>query len=351
MMDRIKLGLVGLNFGAYMAKREISDGGPGGDYVQITGACDLDRSRSERFGKEHRITVYADLDEMLSDPDIEAIGLFTPPAGRAELVRTCIRAGKAVMTTKPFELDPAAALTVLREARQAGCVVHLNSPGPLPAGDVAKINEWHETYALGRPIAVRWETYARYREAADGSWLDSPEKCPVAPIFRLGIYGINELVELLGDVDSVQVTSSQIFTGRPTPDNAELNLRFANGAIGSVFASLCIGDGLPYPAGLILHYENGTIIKRQLRSRNTKCNSLELKLNCIHDGQFVEDSVELDPEQRSGAYQWRNFYEAVRKGQPLDGEIAPETVATAIAVIAAMRRAEISGASEKVRIQ
>ena len=256
------------------------------------------------------------------------------------------------MTTKPFELDPDAALTVLHEARGAGVVVHLNSPGPLPARDTAKITEWRETYALGEPIAARWETYGRYHETADGSWMDSPDKCPVAPVFRLGIYGINEVIGLLGTVESVHVTTSRMFTGRPTPDNAELTLQFANGAIGSVFASLCVGDGLPYPAGLVLHFENGTIVKRQVKDgsarRNADFRAVELKLECVHRDTFVEERYEFPAEYRSGAYQWANFHAAVRRGGPLADETAPETVAAGIAVIAAMARAEKTGARETV---
>ena len=103
------------------------------DYIELVGLCDRDVSISSRIAKRHAVRQYASLDEVLGDPEVEAVGLFTPPNARAELIRKIIRAGKHVMTTKPFELDAAAALAVLEEARALKKIVHINSPEPLPA--------------------------------------------------------------------------------------------------------------------------------------------------------------------------------------------------------------------------
>ena len=354
MNKKIKLGLVGLNFGGYVAEREIFVG-EGSDYVKIQGVCDLDHSKAQAFANKHKLSVYNDFKAMLADPAIEAIGLFTPPSGRAQLIHQCIAAKKHVMTTKPFELNSKAALKVLNEANEAGIAVHLNSPCPVMVADIAKISAWHKQYDLGQPIAARWETYGHYNEDADGSWFDCPEKCPVAPIFRLGIYGINDMITLMGPVESVQVTQSKINTGRPTPDNGELNMKFANGAIGSVFASLCINDGHSYSARLVMHYERGTIFKEQTKepgiTRNINFKGVNLRLNCVSDGRYVEELFSIPPEIRSGAYQWDIFYDVVRNGVPLTKALPPETTAMAIAVLEAMTQAAKGGKNHKINLK
>src|SRR5262249_4882665 len=150
------------------------------------------------------VRTYESLDEILADPVIPAVGLYTGPSRRADLLRKIIRAGKHVMTTKPFELDPHAALEVMQEARSRGCIVHLNSPAPVMPLDVSQIKQWQTEFRLGEPVACRADVWAGYREKADGSWCDDPELCPVAPIFRLGIYLINDLLEIFGPADEVQ---------------------------------------------------------------------------------------------------------------------------------------------------
>lgn len=337
----VRLGLVGLNFGAGLADRKIF-GTDAERFVKIVAVCDLDRDKAKAYAERHSLPNCRDLDEMLGNPDIEAVMLMTPPAGRAGLIRKCLSAGKHVLTTKPFELDPEAALAVLKEARERNLAVHLNSPAPLPSADLLKIREWQRKYDLGDPVSGHWETYAMYHEKADGSWLDSPEKCPAAPVFRLGIYGINELIAVMGEVSDVEVISSRMRTVRPTADNAGILIRFAGGAIGSVYAALCIDDGKLYPASLILHFERGTIFKTQEREAGTgDFSEVAMRLQTRSEGRLVEESCSLPAGERSGSYQFENFYRAVRSGG-LPGEVAPEIIAAGIRVIAKMREKEFS---------
>jgi predicted dehydrogenase len=136
------------------------------------------------------------------------------------LIRKAIRAGKHVMTTKPFELDPQAAANVLAEAKSLGMVVHLNSPPATRPGDIQQIFNWQREHDLGRPVSAQCQTWVSYREKPDGSWYDDPKRCPVAPIFRLGIYAINDLMFLFKNPRQVSVMHSRLFTQRPTPDHA-----------------------------------------------------------------------------------------------------------------------------------
>lgn len=335
----VRLGLVGLNFGAELAERQII-GAPAERFVKITAVCDRDHDKAAAYAAKHALPVFAGLEELLASADIEAVMLMTPPAGRAGLVRKCLEAGKHVLTTKPFELDPAAALKVLREARERGLTVHLNSPAPLPSSDLEQIRRWQHDFNLGRPVAGHWETYAKYDEHADGSWFDSFEKCPAAPIFRIGIYGINELIAVMGEVESVEVVTGRISTGRPTPDNAQLMIRFAGGAIGSVYSALCIGDGTLYPAALTLHFENGTIYKTQVRrAEDREFTAIEMRLRTLIDGRLHEENTVLPAENRSGSYQYENFYRAIREGRN-SGEVSPEAIAAGIKVIAQMAQKE-----------
>ncbi len=343
--QRIRMAVVGLRFGQYITDCQIGSG-PGAPFIELAGVFDLDNEKSATTARRHHVRQYKTFDEILQDSSVEAVGLFTPPNGRAELIRKIIRAGKHVMTTKPFELDAKESLAVLSEARALNKIVHANSPEPLPSMESAQILQWQKEFQLGRPVAVRWETYTRCHEVADGGWYDDPEQCPVAPIFRLGIYGINQLLLLCGKVDAVSVAHSRLFTGRPTADNAELSMQFANGALGSVFASFCIDDGHRYANSLCIHYERGTVRSSALKTReNHDVIAKEFRLQALDErDQTITRCLELNEEQQAGKYQWDNFYRAVREGRPLDGEISPEMVAHSLQIINAMREADKTGA-------
>ena len=336
----LRLGLVGLRFGAGLAQRQIFNAPENQKYVKVVKVCDRIPEKADAYAEKNGIPACYDIEELLRDPEIDAIMLMIPPAGRAALIRKCIDAGKHVLTTKPFELDPEAALEVLKYAREKNVIVHLNSPAPMPSCDLKQIREWQKKYDLGAPVSAHWESYAKYNEKADGSWFDSYDSCPAAPIFRLGIYGINELIAIMGKVENVEVVTGRIATGRPTPDNAQLLMRFESGAIGSIYSSLCVGDGVYYPAGMTLHFQNGTIFKRQVRTyADSDFTRVELSLRVVVNGEVIEESATFPATFRSGAYQYANFAASCRRGYQED-ETTPETIAEGIRVIAEMKKKE-----------
>ena len=329
----LPIGIIGLNFGRHILEQlkleHVSRN------FRLAAVCDLDAAKATDYATRYGVKSFTSLDALLADPEIPVIGLFIGPVGRAAVIRRIIKAGKDVMTTKPFETDPEAALEVLHEARRLGRVVHLNSPSPTPPEDLAQILTWVKDHKLGAPVGARADVWASYREKADGTWYDDPAKCPVPPIFRLGIYLINDLVQLFGPVRDVHVLQSRIFTGRPTADNGQLGLLFENGAIGNIFASFCVNDGDHYRNTLTLNFENGTIYRNAGPDRVGNQSELSLVMNRANKREIAARAIVAGT---SGAYQWDVFARAVR-GEKLKNETTPEQIVAGIRIIQSMSAA------------
>ena len=310
-MKAVSIVIVGLNFGRHIVDELTKDGG--NPHVRIVGLCDLDREKAEKMAAEYGgLKVYDSLDTVLADPEVDSVGLYTGPGGRAKLLSTIINAGKDVMTTKPFELDVDAAIAVLEEAQSLGRVIHLNSPSPGISQDLAVIQSWREKYDLGAAVAARAEVWTHYREEADGSWQDDPDKCPVAPVFRIGIYLINDLVRMFGKARSVSVMGTHLFTGRPTPDNGQLSIEFENGALANIFASFCVRDGDHYRNGLTANFERGTIY----RNIGPQRGSADAELSVVTNKEMWaprELTATEEVNSRGGNYDWGGFAAAVRR--------------------------------------
>lgn len=321
---RIRIAVVGLGFGRHIVNELL---GPRGSLsMELAGICDADSVRLARCAAESGVRSYHSLEEILADESIEAVGLYTPPHHRAELIGRILRSGRSVMTTKPFEDDPDAAAEVLALAKKRNLVVHLNSPSPLPAPDQRRIMEWRREFDLGEPVSAFWETYACYHETADGSWMDDPVRCPAAPLFRLGIYGINDLVELCGEPSACHVVQSRRSTGRPTADNAMLTISFRNGAIGCVAASFRINDGKPYSNRLLIHYERGTIWRAMPHDPDGICKLVLQGTGSRGERILREDEINTD--EHSGAYQWEEFRQAIRQGRSISAEYTSRIVSS-----------------------
>lgn len=343
---KIPLAIVGLNFGRHIIDSELLTGG-GAPYFELAGVCDMDRQRASAASAELGVRAYTDLDDLLANPDIPAIGLYTGPSGRADLLHKIICAGKDVITTKPFEVDAQAALLVLNEARKLGRIVHLNSPAPVRPADIEQIATWQKFYNLGEPVGCRAEVWANYDDQADGTWMDDPEKCPVAPIFRLGIYLINDLIAVFGEAESVQVFASRLVPGRPTPDNSELAIRFKNGGLASIFATFRVDDGDYYRNSLVVNFRRGTVYRNvgPHRKGTSGDQVSEMALVVKRDGARV-----VAAETRvaaSGGYRWDVFYRALM-GESIVGEIAPEQIIEGLKIIRAMAEAQRAGCSVRV---
>ncbi len=128
-MDKLNIGMVGLNFGIQMIERHILSG-PGEPYFDLAAVCRRDKTKCDEAAAKFGVKAYYTIDDLLADDEIPVIVDMTGPIGRAERIRSMIEAGKHVMTTKPFELGSQAAAAVLSRARELGRIVHLNSPVP-----------------------------------------------------------------------------------------------------------------------------------------------------------------------------------------------------------------------------
>lgn len=336
----IPIVVVGLNFG----KRIVGDVMAAGadTHVRLVGLCDLDQGKAEAVAAQYgSLSVYDCFEDVLADSGVEAVGLFTGPSGRGVLLERIIRAGKDVMTTKPFEDDPSAAARVLEEANRTGRIIHLNSPNPGTSPDLEVILRWREQFDLGAPVAARADVWAHYREEPDGRWYDDPEKCPAAPIFRLGIYQINDLVRLFGPARHVHVLSTRLFTKRPTADNAQLGVEFENGALANIFASFCVRDGDHYRNSLTVNYERGTIYRSVGPHREGAGAELSVVVNNdVLQPRRIADSTYIST--RSGDYDWGGFAAAVR-GEPDAPRYEIEHIVEPLRIVSAMVNAEKSG--------
>lgn len=344
-MEKLNIVVVGLVFGRIVAE-EIARGA-GAQYCNLYGLCDSRPEQLEFVASQHSAKRFPSLDAVLADPEVKAVALITGPNGRAKLIEKIIRSGRDVMTTKPFESDPREAVRVLELAKSLGRIVHINSPSPVPTEDIALIQQWRKELGLGRVIAARGEVHRLDVQKADGRWIDDPAACPAAPLTRIGIYMINDLVRIFGRAKKAGVITSKIFTGRPTPDNAQLSILFENGGMANVFASFSAAHTQGQGNSLTVNFENG-IIYRNISPFKSRCEGegpvLAVNVSIKGKPPLVESRT---VGQGSGGYPWKEFHHAVHGGK-LENEITPDEVAESVRILNAMALSEKTGKFEDI---
>jgi predicted dehydrogenase len=346
------VGVVGLNFGKQIIDEQIL-GGSAGRFFKLAAVCQRTRDSCDRIASEYGVKAYYDVDELLADDTIPVVILMTGPNGRADLLRKMIRAGKDVMTTKPFEVDADAAASVLVEARELGQIIYLNSPCASDSEDFKVINRWRKQYDLGVLVGGHHECWYKTIETPDGSWYDDPEQCPAAPITRLGVYGINDLLRVFGEADEVQVMHTRLFTKRPTPDFARMTIKFKSGALADTVDGWVIHPERQ-STSMILYFENGTIYRNPTMF---PCDPVRAD---IHDQTYLcvatpdcldgmpKESVRIANSSLSQAYQWDVFHRAVATRERPEAETPDSVVVNSIRILDAMKDAAKTGRTVKV---
>lgn len=347
-MEKINIGVVGLNFGKSIIKEIVH--GSGREFFQLAAVCDKDTNKANVVGDEYDVKSYSEISCLLESQEIQVIGLFTGPAGRSDLIRKIIRSGKNVVTTKPFELNSNETVKVLKEAENLGKIICLNSPSPVLSEDLLTIVNWCREYNLGKPVGCRSEWWASSRTRTSqegkinrGKWYDDPQLCPVAPIFRIGIYMINDIVRLFGRASEVQILQSRLFTGKKTSDNAQMGILFQNGAIANIYASFVGSYNSPAYRKMIINYENGNIIvDRSIYKKECKL-TLKTKDN---NGNIIK--IPRIVKDVSGEYQWKEFYRMFSQETDYDISSYYNNIIESIKIIEAMTKAQDTNKTENI---
>lgn len=334
-MEKIKIGVVGLRFGLTVIENLMASDDT--DYIELHGVFDLDREKVVRVSSQYRIKAYNSLDDMLAESEIQAVALYTPPTGRSSLIEQIMKSGKHVITTKPLEVDWRKTESILKKSQQMNKVIHINSPDVVDNGMIRAVKEAVSKFDLGRPIGARCDVWVNYNEKADGSWYDNPDQCPVAPIFRLGIYIINDLIALYGKTKALSTFSSRLVTQRPTVDNSVLSLSFENGVVASVFGSFCVDDGQRYKGPVILNYERGTFYYGVFPNGELEQKDLIL-VHKDQDGAAITDKLPIVGSPK-GVYLWKQFYQDILENRTATDEYI-ERVTEGIRVLQGMRMAD-----------
>jgi predicted dehydrogenase len=147
----------------------------------------------------------------------------------------CVAAGLPMLLEKPIAPTVAEAQTLVQaaDAAQARVLIgHHRAHSPI----MAKARAVVQSGQLGRLVAVMGSAtfFKPDRYYAEAPWRREPGG---GPILINMIHEVHNLRMLCGDIVAVQAFASQATRGFPVEDTVAINLRFANGALGTFMLS------------------------------------------------------------------------------------------------------------------
>jgi predicted dehydrogenase len=97
-MEPVRIAIVGCGvIGNIHAQWCVKD-----ENITLQAVCDVNKEQADKVGKEHgAIKIYNDLNDVLSDSDVEGVILALPANLRAKFAVSVLKAGKHLLTEKP----------------------------------------------------------------------------------------------------------------------------------------------------------------------------------------------------------------------------------------------------------
>jgi predicted dehydrogenase len=153
-VDRVRIGIVGIgniapmNVAGYLAD-------PRCDVVAL---CDPREDKARQMAAEWGVpTVYTALDELLADPNVDAVEILTPTHLHKEHVLAAVAAGKHVSCQKPIANSVADGVEMTEAAHRAGVVFRV-SECFFHYAPLMKAKELIAAGAIGPPTMLRVKT-------------------------------------------------------------------------------------------------------------------------------------------------------------------------------------------------
>jgi len=212
--DPVRVGVVGLGYWGPNLARNFDDL-PGSE---LTWVCDASEEARRRIGPRLRgARLTAELEDLLADPDVEAVALATPGPTHADLAVRVLEAGKHCFVEKPLALSVADAERTVDAARDAGRVLmvgHLLEyhPGVLRLKEIATSGELGDIHYI-------------YSNRLNLGQLRADENA----LWSLGAHDLSVVLTLAGEEPHVVEARGESYMQRGIEDVVFCFLRFPSG--------------------------------------------------------------------------------------------------------------------------
>ncbi|MFQ5895013.1 MAG: Gfo/Idh/MocA family protein [Nitrospinota bacterium] len=206
--------------------------------LRIVACYTRSEEKRRRFAKEFGCREKGSYEELLQDPEVEAVLLSTPHSVHADQTVAAAGAGKHVLCQKPLTLTVRDALRASEACRRAGVVLAAGHQRRRQPG-VRKLKELLEGGTLGRAVQVEGNlSYGLGWTLKPGNWRGDPQESPSGGMTALGVHHADTFQYLLGPVTRVMAMSKSLFSETPLEDVTSLLLEFESGAQGYLSTNL-----------------------------------------------------------------------------------------------------------------
>jgi predicted dehydrogenase len=290
------------------------------DDVTLVAVADPVEAARENVAQRSGAAAFADHEALVESVDVDAVLVCTPPSTHTEVARHFIERDIPVLCEKPLAIYPERARRLIALADERNVLVTMASKFRY-AADVAEAKRILDSGAIGETIL--FENIFASRVPMAGRWNADPAVSGGGVLIDNGTHSVDIARFVLGPIVEVSAVEGKRVQGLAVEDTAEMFLRSADGAMGTIDLSWSIDKAVDSYIGI--YGSEGTIQVGWRASRYRRA----------ADGDWVQFGDGYDKVAAMGA-QVRNFCRAVT-GQEALLITADDAIASVDVVAAAYR--------------
>lgn len=242
---KVKVGIIGCGKIAQVRHIPEYEGNPD---AELYGLFDINKERAEELAKLHNCRVYSTYEELLADPEIDAVSVCVANSAHAEISIAALRAGKHVLCEKPMAITLEECEDMVRTAKEQGrylmigqnqrlAKAHIKAKELIKEGAIGDILTFRTTFGHGGP-----ETWSV--DPGRDVWFFDKTRAAMGAMADLGIHKTDLIQYLTGqkivETQAVLTTlDKRDSTGNliGVDDNAICIYKLEGGALGTMTAS------------------------------------------------------------------------------------------------------------------
>jgi predicted dehydrogenase len=193
-----------------------------------------DRARAEDYARRHSVgRVHTTADDLIADPEVDAVYVATPPSTHCELSLRVARAGKPCLVEKPMALDHGECLRMLDAFRSAGVPLWVAYYRRALPRYVA-VRDLLAAGAIGRVTSVHVEVMDRLATPEEAAaWRFDPAIAGGGLILDVGSHCVDLVDYLLGEIVEVSGFPVNTSTAYQAEDVTAASFRTSRGVAGT----------------------------------------------------------------------------------------------------------------------
>jgi predicted dehydrogenase len=201
-------------------------------HLQFTTATTRNLDKGRAVAQAHGLRLLPSYEDVLRDPDVDAVVLATPHSQHTEQIVAAARAGKHVFSEKPLGLDAESAQRAAAACAEHGVTLGVGYNWRFQPA-LQRIRQLVDDGTLGRVLHIEGNFCgpSAYR-FPKGHWRHDREEAPAGGMTGRGVHVVDAMLYLAGPIAQVTAQSFRLAQDFGIDDTTSMLLRFDSGATG-----------------------------------------------------------------------------------------------------------------------